>query len=815
MNRTRTQLARLWAWVLTLIVFALPAWAGMQVQTAQLASPDRLPADVEEYPIVGAERIQMDDENTLWYSRPAIDAQRPSTNPWMEYALPIGDGQFGAMVYGGVRREMLQFNDKTLWSGSPTIRGAYLNFGHLYLEDIGPQPSGVTDYSRALHLSRATATVGYRTAKGRIEREFIASHPKRAILIRLRALEGEELNQRISLYNANGSAPTYTASGTASISGQLDLLHYMAKLRVLSTDGVVRHSDRGVEVTGAKHIVLALVGGTNYEALSPTYTHPLEQMKNTINHRLEEVSLQPWGMLYDEHVRDYAQYYDRVRLSLAGAKNKETYTLVNDYNRGRSQGVAPDPADAVMLEQLYFHYGRYLLIASSRGVDLPANLQGIWNHSNRPPWESDIHSNINVQMNYWPAEQLGLGDLHKPFLNYVYNMAIVQPQWQKYAKQSGQSKGWTCFTENNIFGHCTGFANNYVIANAWYTDHLWQHYRYSLDKTFLRERAFPVMKSCTDFWLERLIQDRVVKDGTWVAPNEWSPEHGPGREDAVAHAQQLIYQLFATTLEATKILGKEAGVSAEWIAELSEKLAKLDKGLHTEQHEGQTLLREWKYSPVTAGERGHRHMSHLMALYPFNQVTPQSEYFAPIINSMNHRTDASTGWSMGWKINLWARALDGDRAHKILYTALKHSESYGVNQYKGGIYYNLFDSHAPFQIDGNFGATAGVAEMLLQSQHARLSLLPALPTAWGAGSVSGLRAVGGYIVGMDWAQGRLTKASIVAQHDGTCTVELADAKGYDLRTDKGKRVRLRHLGDGRSFTFRAQAGATYILTPKH
>lgn len=306
-----------------------------------------------------------------------------------------------------------------------------------------------------------------------------------------------------------------------------------------------------------------------------------------------------------------------------------------------------------------------------------------------------------------------------------------------------------------------------------------------------------------------------MKDGTWVAPNEWSPEHGPGREDAVAHAQQLIYQLFSTTLEAAQILGAEAGVSAEWIAELTHKLAKLDKGLHTEQHEGQTLLREWKYSPVTAGEKGHRHMSHLMALYPFNQVTPQSEYFAPIINSLNHRTDASTGWSMGWKINLWARALDGDRAHKILYTALKHSESYGVNQHKGGIYYNLFDSHAPFQIDGNFGATAGVAEMLLQSQHARLSLLPALPTAWGAGSVSGLRAVGGYVVDMDWSEGRLIKASITAQHRGICTVELADAKGYELRTDKGKRVRLRHLGDGRSFTFRVEAGASYILTRKH
>lgn len=801
--------------VLALLALLLTIGLGAQTPGVATKGKDALPADVEEYPIVGAERITMEDENTLWYSRPAIDAERPSTNPWMEYALPIGDGQFGGMVYGGVRRELVQFNEKTLWSGSPTIRGTYLNFGHLYLEDIGPKPSQVTDYSRALHLSRATATVGYTTAKGRIEREYIASHPKRAILIRLRALEGEVLNQRFTLYNANGASPEYMADGQAIIGGELDRLHYQARLQVVQTDGAVKVTGHGLEVTGAKSIVLALVGGTNYDALAHTYTRPVQGMVDELRQRLEAAKLQPWGMLYDEHVRDYAQYYDRVRLSLAGAKNKETYTLVNDYNRGRNQGIAPDPADAAMLEQLYFHYGRYLLIASSRGVDLPANLQGIWNHSNRPPWESDIHSNINVQMNYWPAEQLGMGDLHKPFLNYIYNMALVQPQWQQYAKQSGQSKGWTCFTENNIFGHCTGFANNYVIANAWYTDHLWQHYRYNLDRAFLRERAFPVMKSCTDFWLERLVQDRVVKDGTWVAPNEWSPEHGPGREDAVAHAQQLICQLFSTTLEAAQILGAEAGVSAEWIAELTHKLAKLDKGLHTEQHEGQTLLREWKYSPVTAGEKGHRHMSHLMALYPFNQVTPQSEYFAPIINSLNHRTDASTGWSMGWKINLWARALDGDRAHKILYTALKHSESYGVNQHKGGIYYNLFDSHAPFQIDGNFGATAGVAEMLLQSQHARLSLLPALPTAWGAGSVSGLRAVGGYVVGMDWSEGRLTKASITAQHRGVCTVELADAKGYELRTDKGRRVRLRHLGDGRSFTFRVEAGASYIITRKH
>lgn len=328
------------------------------------------------------------------------------------------------------------------------------------------------------------------------------------------------------------------------------------------------------------------------------------------------------------------------------------------------------------------------------------------------------------------------------------------------------------------------------------------------------------MWSAFDAWLERL---KPASDGSYVCPKEYSPEHGPDQEDGVAHAQQLVWDLFANTLKAIGTVGEdESGVSADGIALLRERLEKLDKGLAIEKYAGawgstyngvktgEPLLREWKTCSFTAGEKGHRHMSHLMCLYPFNHVTPSSPYFEAAVNSMKLRGDESTGWSMGWKINLWARALQGDRAHTILKKALKHSTSYGTNQYAGGIYYNLYDSHALFQIDGNFGACSGIAEMLPQSHTDTLQLLPALPAAWPAGQAKGLRAVGGYEVDQQWAGGALLNATIKAQADGECVLRYEGTAGKQVCDAQGQEVTARVIDD-KTIALNMQAQGSYTI----
>ncbi len=769
------------------------------VLTKDILIKDALPEKLTEYTCSGAKLYRPKHLNTLWYKQPAISNKRKVDNPWMEYALPIGNGEFGAMIFAGVRRDLIQFNEKTLWGGNDRGRSPYRNFGQLYIDNLDESIAPIKDYVRYLDIEDAIAGTEYKSADGgtTFTRQYIASNPDKAILIHMKAEGSKKLNHKIFLYNANGGKASYK-NGMGAFSGKLDIVSFNAQLKVVAKDGEISSDDTGITVKNASEVTLYLVGGTNYDPIAQSYTYDEAQLVPNMSDRLAQVSTQPWDAVLEKHLADYKPIYNRVKLNLAGATNNtETEQLVKDYNLLPYKEQMASPKE-LMLELLYFNYGRYMLIASSRGVAVPNNLQGIWNNSNTPSWGSDIHTNINIQMNYWPAEPLNMSDLHMPLLEFIYNMAMKHQEWQKFAKKSGQTKGWTAFTECDIFGRCTGFSNNYVVANAWFCAHLWQHYRYTLDKDYLKNIALPAMLSCSDFWLERLIQDRIKKDGTWVAPNEWSPEHGPN-EDAVAHAQQLVWDLFNNTINGIKALGLEdAGVSQDYLDKLEKKFARLDTGLHTEQANGKTILREWKYSPVTVGEgrgRGHRHMSHLMALFPLTQVGPDSEYFDPMINSMDLRGDKSTGWSMGWKINLWARALKGNRARKLLKTALKHSTSYGTDQSKGGIYYNLFDSHAPFQIDGNFGATSGVAEMLLQSQFETINLLPALPDAWKDGSVTGLKATNNFTVDMSWKKGKLTNFKVVSNVGGACQLRYKGLSKLELVDQNGKPISVEKTGD--------------------
>lgn len=565
----------------------------------------------------------------------------------------------------------------------------------------------------------------------------------------------------------------------------------------------------GIVVENADECLFIISADTDFDAYSPTMTSGTENLSAKVYERIAAAERKGWNALYKDHVSDYKSLFDRTRFELASANTMPTDELIRRYAY-RKTGTEPE---ALMLEELYFAYGRYLAISSSRGVDLPSNLQGIWNGSQRPPWNSDIHSNINVQMNYWPVENTNLSELHLPFLNYIINMSDSE-SWKRYAKDAGQDRGWTCYTENNIFGGVGSFMHEYVIANAWYCSHLWQHYRYTLDKAFLK-KAFPAMLSATQFWLDRMIIDE--KDGTYVCPQEYSPEHGPV-EDGMPHAQQLVWELFDNTLQAVDILGaKECGICKQELKQIRDCYSKIDRGLATEVYDGawgeefngvrkgDKILREWKYSPYTAGEREHRHISHAMCLYPFNQIMDDPELFEAMVNTLKVRGDASTGWSMGWKMNLWARALDGDHAHDILELALRHHDGDGVNYHGGGgINFNLYDSHPPFQIDGNFGAAAGIAEMLMQSYNGEIHILPALPSVWEAGSMKGLKATGDFEVSIRWADGKASLIEIKNCQGQPCTVRYPGLENAVTKVN-GKVVNIKKTG-AESFRIPSKAG---------
>ena len=728
-----------------------------------------------DYKVDGATESGLSDPAhlALWYTQPATTTG--VGNIWMEYSLPIGNGQLGGSLYGGVYKDQILINEKTLWSGKSTDNsssyGAYQYFGSIIGQNISDEFSfssekKVKNYVRILDLESGVGSVKFSSPDEttNYERQYIASYPDNVVAARYTSDGDSKISMYFSFTPGVAATPAYS-DGYMTMSGKLTTVSYNATMRVVPDGGTMTTDSEGIKVEGANSVLVLLAAGTDFDAYSSTYISNTSALATTMKSRVDAAAEKGWDALLASHKADYESYFGRCDLSLEGAENSLPTNKLIDAYQSDSKGTA---GTSLMLEQLYFAYGRYLEIASSRGVDLPSNLQGIWNNSSTPPWNADIHSNINVQMNYWPAEPTNLSEMHMPYLNYITNMAMNHTEWQGYAKSSGQTKGWTLFTENNIFGGVGSFMHNYTIANAWYATHLWQHYRYTLDKDFLKS-AFPTIWSACEFWLERMVKGT---DGTYECPNEYSPEQGPSSENATAHAQQLVVELFQNAKDAVDILGDDAGLTSTEIATLEDYLENSDKGLATETYTGTwgspcngittgtTILREWKTSSYTAGENGHRHQSHLMCLYPFAQVTPSSPYFQAAVNSLKLRSDNSTGWSMGWRINLWARAQDGDHAHTILHNALKHATSYSTNQNAGGIYYNLYDSHAPFQIDGNFGACAGIAEMLMQSATDTISILPALPSVWTAGSIKGMKAIGNFEVSITWAEGKATQVDI-------------------------------------------------------
>ena len=669
------------------------------------------------------------------------------------------------------------------------------------------------NYNRQLDLDNAVAKVSYDVDGITYTREYFVSNPGNVMAIRLTASEPGKVSRLINLTSEQQRRTVTVGEDTIRMVGQPNdqrpkgfdgALHFAQMLKVVPTGGTMTSNAGGILVKDADEVLILMSAGTNYQQCTDnTFNYFTgEDPMPAVEERVNTAAAKSWDDLLGAHTADYKELFDRVQLNL-GYTSMPTITTKRLLDRYKQNGANAN--DSRYLETLYYQFGRYLLIASSREGSLPANLQGIWAEGMSPPWSADYHTNINVQMNYWLAEQTNLSECHMPVIDYVNAQVprgYITAQVYHCTEEGDDVRGWTLYHENNIWGNtmpATSGAFYCPTGGAWVCQDIWEHYAFTRDEEFLRDN-FDTLLGAAIFWVDNLWTD--TRDGTLVSGPSYSPEHG-SYSLGCSFDQEVIWEIFTEVIKAAEVLDpQDEGVKAqiEEIKAAKEKLWMPAIGLS-----GKFL--EWKdeTNQDITGDGGHRHVNHLYGLHPGSYVVAgrsdwDDERVAAMKSVLVTRGDGGTGWSKAWKINFWARLRDGDHAETMVTQILKEST-----------YANLFDTHPPFQIDGNFGATAGMTEMLLQSQGASIDLLAALPKAWASGSVSGLKARGNFTVDMEWADGKLTGAAVTSVVGGECPIRFEGVEEARVLNARGEAVELTANGDG-SVSFDTQAGETYRVT---